>query len=642
MGPTEKRIYEFEPFRVDAEERVLWRDGQPVSVTPKAFEILLALVERSGHLVEKDELMKRVWPDTFVEEANLANNISLLRKLLGEVSDSTRFIQTVPKRGYRFTADVRELRDDNAELILEKHTIASVLIQDQQQTTAETPALVQPVSTTRSRLYIAAASLIAVLGLAVYLFIASTSHRPGTASGIRSMAVLPFKSLSTDNTDEYLGLGMSDALITRLGGVIGVTIRPTSAVRKYADGGQDPVAAGRELRVESVLDGSIQKVGDRIRLTAQLISVADGRQLWADKFDARFTDLLTLEDSISERVAGSLALQLSGEERKQLAKRYTDSGEAYNLYLRGRYFWNKRTRDAVDKAIDYFGQAIEKDPNYALAYAGIADSYILHGSFFVSAPPSEVYPKARDAATRALGIDDKLAEAHTSLAMIKTQYDWQWAEAESEFKQAIALRPNYATAHHWYAFYLSAMRRFDEAFAEIGRAQELDPLSLIVATDVGAILFVAGRYDQAIEQCKRALELDPNFAQAHSILALIYDQQQRHDEWLVEREKVLTLAGKAGEAAAFRQTYARYGPKGVAENWLAELKQSAGSRYVPAFAMAVAYTNLGDKDRAFEWLDKACDERSPRMPDIRVMPAYEKLRSDPRFPALVRRIGLEP
>lgn len=638
MVTREKRIYEFESFRVDADERVLFRDGEPVPVTPKAFEILLMLVESNGHIVEKDDLMKRVWPDTFVEEANLANNISVLRKILADVPSGAQLIQTIPKRGYRFAAPIQESDRQTDDLIFEKRTIASVIIEDPQDPPEPS---VGAARARRLRLGIAA-SLTVALALLTY-FVLTNSNQSKSAPGIgNSIAVLPFKSLSSDAADDFLGLGMSDALITRLGGVSEVAIRPTSAVRRYGGDDQDPVAAGRELQVESVLAGSVQRVGDRIRLTAQLISVADGRQLWADKFDAKLTDLLSVEDSISERVAGSLTIRLTGEDRTSLAKRYTENGEAFTLYLKGRYFWNKRTREGVDNAVNYFKQAIDKDPNYALAYAGIADSYILQGSFFVSAPPGDLYPKAKEAATAALRLDDRLAEAHTSLAMIRSQYDWQWEDAEREFKKAIDLRPNYPTAHHWYAFYLSAMRRFDEAINEINRAQELDPLSLIITTDVGAILFSAHRFDQAAEQCRKAIELDPHFAQAHSILALIYEQQKRYEQWREERLKVLSIAGKSEEAEAFGRTYAQKGPKGIAENWLDDLKVASGKRYVPSFAMAVAYANLGDKDRVFEWLDKACSERSPRMADIRVMPALDRFHADPRFNVLLSRIGLAP
>jgi Tfp pilus assembly protein PilF len=296
----------------------------------------------------------------------------------------------------------------------------------------------------------------------------------------------------------------------------------------------------------------------------------------------------------------------------------------------------------VNKAVEYFQQAIDKDPNYALAYAGIADSYLIKGGFFYSAPPTELYPKAKDAAVKALAIDDQLAEAHTSLAWVKTQYDWQWADAETEFKQAIALKPNYPTAHHWYGFFLVSMRRFDEAIAEIKRAQELDPVSLIISTDVGAILFMSHRDDQAIEQCEKTLELDPNFIQAHNILSLIYGHRSMYDQWLAERQKVLTLSGKSVDAASLGRIYAQSGYRGVMEDQLVKLKQRAKSHYVQAFAMAVAYADLGDNDRAFEWLEKAYQERSPRMADIRVSRAAESLRADPRFPAFVRRIGLEP
>jgi DNA-binding winged helix-turn-helix (wHTH) protein/TolB-like protein/Tfp pilus assembly protein PilF len=642
VGRPARHFYEFGPFRLDVTEQLLFRDGAVIPLKPKVFETLLVLVESSGHVIERDALMKTLWPDTVVEENNLNQYISALRRALGDGENVDHYIETVPRRGYRFVAEVRESGDAPADLVLEKHTLASIVVEEEDHKNSAYSLLVPFGLTSVNPRVIAASILLGVLVIAGYFLISTRSKQPEAVSAVKSIAVLPFKPLSADANDEYMGLGMTDALITRLGSVNQIVIRSTSAVRKYAAQEQDPVAVGRELKVEAVLDGSIQKVGDRVRLTLQLVRVGDGRQLWTDKFDSKFTDLLTLEDSISERVAGALALKLTGEERKELAKRYTESGEAYILYLRGRYFWNKRTLDAVNKAIEYFQQAIEKDATYALAYAGIADSYVLQGGFFYSAPPTDCYPKAKDAAIKALAIDDQLAEAHTSLALVKTQYDWQWADAENEFKEAIALKPNYPTAHHWYGFYLVAMRRFDEAVAEIKRAQELDPVSLIISTDVGAILFMARRDDQAIEQCQKTLELDPNFIQAHNILSLIYGHQGMYDQWLAERQKVLTLSGNSEDAASITRIYAQSGYRGVWENQLAELKQHAKTDYVQAFAMATAYAQLGDNDRAFEWLEKAYYERSPRMADIRVTATVESLRTDSRFPAFVRRLGLDP
>jgi DNA-binding winged helix-turn-helix (wHTH) protein/TolB-like protein/Tfp pilus assembly protein PilF len=645
MSRTVSQLYEFGPFRLDATERVLFRDGNIVPLKPKVFDTLLLLVRNSGHVIEKDALMEALWPNTVVEENNLNQYISILRRMLGEGPDSGKYIETIPRRGYRFVASVSEISDDSIDIILDKRTLSTVLIQESDHPDdikAEAHSTASSINQQRRAALWAVVGFVFLAAIVIAYIVLKTRSNSSAVSDIRSIAVLPFKSLSSDNGDEYLGLGLTDALITRLGSLNQIIVRPTSAVRKFAAREQDSVEAGRELKVDAVLDGSIQKDGDRVRLTLQFVSVGDGRHLWTEKLDARFTDLLSLEDSISERVASALAFRLTREERKELVKRYTESGEAYVLYMRGRYFWDKRTRDAVNKAIEYFQQAIDKDPNYALAYAGIADSYVLQGGFFYSAPPSELYPKAKDAAIKALAIDNNLAEAHTSLAMVKMQHDWQWADAESEFRKAIALKPNYPTAHHWYAFFLTAMRRFDEAVGEIKRAQGLDPVSLIINTDVGAILFLARKDDEAIEQCRKTLELDPDFTQAHTILSLIYQQRLMYDQWLAERQRALTLGGRNEDAASLERIYAQSGYRGILENQLDELKQRSKSHYVQAFSMAIAYAQLGDHNHAFEWLEKSYQERSPRMCDIRVVPALEELRKDSRFPALAQRLGLWP
>jgi DNA-binding winged helix-turn-helix (wHTH) protein/TolB-like protein len=336
MRDQTKLIYEFGPFRLDVTERVLFRDREIVALKPKVFETLLVLVESAGHVIERDELMKTLWPDTVVEENNLNQYISALRRALGDGENAGQYIETVPRRGYRFLAEVRESGDAPVDFVFEKHTLSNIVIEQEER---HNNSVLNPL--VRSRLakvnlrVIATLTVLGVLVVAGYFLISARSNQPEAVSAVKSMAVLPFKALSTDANDEYMGLGMTDALITRLGGVNEIVVRSTSAVRKYTAEEKDPVAIGRELKVEAVLDGSIQKVGDRVRLTLQLVRVGDGRQLWTDKFDAKFTDLLTLEDSISERVAGALALKLSGEERKELAKRYTENGEAYILYLRG-------------------------------------------------------------------------------------------------------------------------------------------------------------------------------------------------------------------------------------------------------------------------------------------------------------------
>ncbi len=578
MSKPARHFYQFGPFRLDAAERLLLREGEPVLLTPKVFDTLLVLVQNSGRLLGKDELMQTVWPDAIVEESNLSQNIFTLRKALGESPTKPKYIETIPRRGYRFIASVREVRYEGADL---------------------------------------------------------------TGVAVRSIAVLPFKPLGAKNGDEYLGLGLADALITRLSNIGQIVVRPTSSVRKYTGLEQDPVAVGRALRVESVLDGSLRRSGERIRVTVQLVSVRDGVPLWADRFDEKFTDIFVVEDSISERVAAALMLKLTGEDKKRLTKRYTENIEAFQLYLKGRYYWNKRTGQGLKKGIEYFQQAIEKDPTYALAYAGLADCYNLLSLYGVF-PPKETMPRAKAAAMRALEIDNTLAEAHTSLAYAKLYYDWDWAGAKREFLRALELNPNYATAHHWYHEYLTAMGWFEESHAEILQAQELDPLSLIISTDVGWGLYYARRYDQAIEQLRKTIEMDPTFAVAHFILGLCYGQKGLFKESAAEIQKAIAILGDNPLALAvgvLGHAYAVSGKKDRALKVFEQLKDLSKRCYVPAYSLAIIYTGLGQKDQALKWLRKAYEERYDRLIYLKVEPMFDSLRSDPRFKDLLRRIG---
>ncbi|MDQ3666468.1 MAG: tetratricopeptide repeat protein [Acidobacteriota bacterium] len=576
MSRLTKHLYEFGQFRLDAKERLLLRDGEIVPLTPKAFDMLLALVENSGHLLEKNELMQTLWPDSFVEEGSLAQNISLLRKALGE-SESQKFIETVPRRGYRFVASVRESK--KPEQIADRT--------------------------------------------------------------IKSIAVLPFKSLGVDGGDEYLGIGIAETLTTRLSGLKLLTVRPTSAVLKYAAPEKETVVAGRELKVDTVLEGSIRRLGERVRVTARLVSASDGSVLWAEKFDENFTDIFKVEDSISAKVTAALALKLSGEQQKRLTKRYTDNAEAYQLYLKGRYFWNKRTEDGFNRGIAQFKQAVEKDSNYALAYAGLADSYI-GLTFYDFAAPNEAMAKAKEAAMNALAIDNTLAEAHASLAHALMNYDWNWSEAEKEFKLSIELNPDYATGHQWYAIhYLTAQGRLEEALQEMKRALELEPTSLVMNTFMGATLYFAGRYDEAIEQCRRTIEMDPNFAIAHWHLGLAYEQKGMFDAAIAEFQKAITLSGGSPlMKAALGHAFAKANRKGEARIILDELKELSKYRYVSSYETATIYAALGDNEQAVRLLERAYKEHCFHLVYLKVWPQFSAVNADPRFQDLVQRIGL--
>jgi TolB-like protein/tetratricopeptide (TPR) repeat protein len=400
------------------------------------------------------------------------------------------------------------------------------------------------------------------------------------------MAVLPFRSLTNDG--EYLGLGMADALITRLGRT-SLLVRSTGAVQKYTVPGLDPVSAGRDLQVDSVLEGSIQTAGDRLRTTVRLLRVSDGSALWAGTFDEPRTDIFSVQDSISERVAEALALELTPAQRSLLTRRDTSDSEAYQLYLRGRFFWNKRSRDGFGRGAAYFRQAVEKDPAYALAYAGLADSHI-GMTFYHYAPPQVAMPQARAAAMKALEIDDSLPEAHASLAHVKTNYEWDWAEAERLSRRAIALAPEYATAHQWFGVhYLAPMGRLEEAIAEARRAQQLDPLSAVFNAFVGAALYFARQYDEAIEECRKTIDLHPDFGVGHWYLGRAYLQKGRHQEALAELQKAVTLSGGSPlMKGSLGVGYALAGDRAAAEGMLAELEKLRAESYASALDLATS------------------------------------------------------
>src|SRR4030095_14331665 len=406
MSNSATAIYEFGPFRIDMERYLLLRNNDPLALSPKVFETLLYLVQNRGRVAKKDEIINSVWPDTFVEEGNLAQNVFLLRKALGEEKNEHRYIVTIPGVGYRFVAPVRELEGPNASR--------------------------EPVST-----------------------------------GVSSIAVLPFKDLLGDDEDKFLGPGLADALIMRLSSIRELKVRPTAAVLRYSNLREDPLLVGRELNVDALLDGVYQRETEKIRVSVQLVSVRDGVTLWAAKFDEQLTDIFTIQDSIADQVVRSLAIQLSGDEQRQIKKNYTYNPDAFQLFIKGRYFWNQRTTEGLRKALELAQQTIAVDPTYAPAYVGLADSYNLLGAQHNVLPPKESFPKARAATSRALEIDPMLAEAYASLGFIECWYEWNFSAAEHSFLKAIELKPNYPTAHHWYGELLSMTSRFVEAYVEL-------------------------------------------------------------------------------------------------------------------------------------------------------------------------------
>jgi DNA-binding winged helix-turn-helix (wHTH) protein/TolB-like protein/Flp pilus assembly protein TadD len=630
MNEPKTSIYEFAEFHLDAAKRLLMRsDGEAIPLTPKVFDTLLYLIEHHGVVLDKDELMQAIWPHTVVEENNLNQSISALRRVLGESRGENRFIATVPGRGYRFVADVKAAAAP--EPIEERESVVPAFPSEQR---TEKP---------KGHFQFTFLAGIGIVGLAfaVYYLWPTRTPRISTPtpsiSLLRSIAVLPFKPLVADHRDESLEMGMADTLNFRLSSLRDVAVRPISSVRKFSGLEQDTLAAGRELGVESVLDGQIQRSGDRIRVTARLIGVSDGKQLWAGQFDEKFTDLFTVQDLISKKVISALALKLTTEEQKQLAKHYTENIEAYSAYISGRFYWEHRTAEGLRRAIEYFEKAIEKDSNYALAYAGLSDSYALLGVFHL--PPKEAFPKAKEAALNALRIDEGLAEAHAALAHAKVQYDYDWVGAEKEYRHAIELNPNYVNAHHFYALCLAATGRFDEALAEIKRAQELEPSSLFIHSNRGAILYQARRYDEAISQLHSVLEMNSNFDYAHSVLGAAYLQKGMVEQAIAEFQKrKVPVTGGAGDLG---QAYASAGRRTEALKEIDKLQELSTQRYVAPYNLALIYLSLGENNHALGWLEKAYEDRSTLLVWMKVDPRLDKLRSEPRFKAVMRQMGLE-
>ncbi|MFN2578640.1 MAG: winged helix-turn-helix domain-containing tetratricopeptide repeat protein [Pyrinomonadaceae bacterium] len=567
MDSPQSRLLEFGPFRLDPVRRLLWRESEAIPLKSKAFQTLLVLVENQGKVLEKDELMKSVWPDAIVEENTLNKNISSLRHALGESAGENRYIVTVPGRGYSFVAGVREINDAPENLLVATHTVSRIITHEKVTTEPmQTAALVTEASTPRPlpdagglvsaiqrhRRAAGVAVLVLLAAVGTVLYLRYGRNKSGFEPPLNSIAVLPLKQLGSGDTDAYLGLGMTDGLITKLGSLRQIQVRPTSAIIKYGNSNQDSVAAARELNVGAALEGSIQRAGDRVRVTVQLVSARDGTQLWAGKFDEKFTDIFSVEDAISDQLATALTLNLTGTERQNLAKHYTEDSEAFQLYLKGRYYWSKRTPDQIKKGIEFFEQAVKKDPKFALAYAGLADSYAISSS---GLPPEKRFPLAKAAALKALELDDSLAEAHTSLALVQYKFDWDWAASEASFKRALDINPHYETARHWYGEMLALMGRFDEGLAELRRAQEMDPSSVATKADTGATLYRARRYDEAIGECRNAIEMDPNLWIPHRFLSWAYEQKGMQDQAVAEDLQMRNLTGTPAETVASSKTF---------------------------------------------------------------------------------------
>lgn len=618
MGQQDNHSYEFGRFRLNVAERILLREGELVPLTPKVFDILVTLVEHGGQVVAKDDLMKRVWPNTFVEEGNLTQNISLLRKALGETPGGAQFIETVPRRGYRFVAETSQSWNDD-------------LIPKSETTPSEPPLVSAPTRVRRTPVFALAAGLV-VIGIIGLVYFTGWG-RTGNASAIQSIAVLPFIDESADPDGEYINDKIAESLINSLSKLPQLRVVPRSVVAGYKGKEIDPRKVGEELNVRAVVTGRMRRRGDIISIQADLIDLDNVAQLWGQHYDHKVSDVLLVQDDISRDIFENLRLKLNVEEKKQL--------EAYRLYLKGRNAWNKRTGDALQEAIEFFNQTIAIDSNYGAAYAGLADCYnmlVVYGRL----EPKVGFPKAKEAAERALEIDESSAEAHSSLAFIKFRWDWDRAATEREFQTAIKLKPAYAPAHQWYSSYLVAVERFDEAIAEAKRTEELEPLSFVASSHLGWIYYLSGQNDKAIEQCKKILELDPSSFPARRYLGLAYEAKGMYPEAIAEFQKGVKLSGSPLMLALLGHAYAVSGRTAEAKQVLNDLQQVQEQRYVSPYTVAAIHAGLGDQEQAFKSLETAVEERDIWLMNLKVDPVFAKLRSNRKFTDLLARIRLRP
>jgi DNA-binding winged helix-turn-helix (wHTH) protein/TolB-like protein/Tfp pilus assembly protein PilF len=657
MSTQARGSYQFGPFRILADKRVLLRDGEVVSLSPKAFDVLLLLVEHHGEALDKDRLMEELWPDSDVEESNLAQHVSALRKALGESPSERRYITTIPGRGYKFAADVNEVGGEPSEIVSQRYATVPVEEkedkkneeQDEERggtvTRADASLVIADGLTTplpisrspRTRLWIA---LAAVLFSTAGFFAYRTLETPD--GEIESIAVLPFRNESGNADVEYLSDGMTETLINNLSRLPHLSVKARSAVFRYKDKDIEPQEVARDLSVQAVLSGRVVERGGDLTLYLSLVDGRHGNQLWGEEYNRKHTDLVVLQGEIARDVSQKLRVRLSGADERKLTKNNGQNVEAYELYLRGRYHLLKTTRPEFRKAISSFEQAVEKDPAYALAYAGLADAY---RSLAVAGetPSTEVMPAAKAAGQKALEIDDTLAEAHAILGYIIFWYDWDWAAAESHLKRALELDPNSAESHLFYAHFLSSLGRHAEALPMVRRARELDPLHLRINALEGQFLFHAGRTDEALNRLQKALELDSNYWPPHAFAVNAYVHKGMFAEAVAEGRKAVELSGDNTQPMAFLgYALGAWDKRAEARSLLQELLKSAHDRYVSAYTIAMIYNGLGEHDEALAWLQRAYEQRNVRMTYLKVEPNWNSLRGDSRFQDLLQRVGFAP
>ena len=636
MDPRLNSVVRFGTYEVSLQSGEVRKAGLRIRVQQQPIKLLEILLERPGEVVTREELRSRVWPDESFGDFDQALNIAVakLRSALGDSAENPRFIETLPKRGYRFIADVSVVDADARRKRSESVAGDLPATEPAHKLQAAELAVVPERRLWPARRVIVGLALVVSLPILAVLLIHPRVRPP---MGIRSLAVLPLDNLSGDASQNYFADGMTDELITDLAQISALRVISRTSVMVYKGARKPLPQIARELNVDAVVEGTVLRSGDQVRITAQLIEASTDKHLWSQSYEGELRDTLALQNRVAGAIADQIRINLTPQEQAALKNVKVVNPEAYESYLKGRYFWNKRTADSLRAALAYFKQAIEEDPNYAQAYSGLADTYALLGDWeYGVLAPNEAYPKAKAAAIKALELDNTLSEAHTSLAFSSDVFDWDWESAEREFRRAIELNPGYATAHHWYAWHLSETGRNSEAVAEMRKAENLDPLSLIISADIAEILLVAHLNDEAIEQGRKTVVMDPNFAIGHYELGQAFVQKHSYNEAIAEFHKAIELSGGSVPCRSnLAYAYAVSNKRNEAVRLLNDLKtRSTGN----ASEIALMYVGLGDKDQAMKWLEKAYEEHFN--PSILLRPAFDPLRSDPHFQNLVHRIGL--
>jgi len=623
----------FGVFEVDLRAGELRKHGVRLRLQEQPFQILAMLLERPGETVTREELRNRLWTaETFVDFDHGVNKaVNRIREALGDSATSPRFVETVARRGYRFIADVAV-----GERTPEARTVDLVPLPED-----VAAAAAQPSSGPVRRWYLWTITGVTLALASIIVGVWLRQARAPQSTPIRSLAVLPLENLSGDDSQEYFADGMTDELIATLGQISALRVISRTSVMPYKRVRKPLSAIARELNVDAVIEGTVLRSGGQVRITAQLIEARDDRHLWSETYDGEVRDALTLQNKVAQAIAEQIRVNLNAHEQATLkhANVVVDP-QAYEAYLKGRYFWNKRTGEDLEKAVEYFNRAIERDPNYAPAYSGLADTYALLGDWeYGVLAPRDAFPRAKAAAVKALQLDNTLGEAHTSLAFCLDAFDWDFKSADTEFRRGIELNPGYATAHHWYAWHMALLRKNDDAIAEMKRAQDLDPLSLIINADLAELLLIAHFTDESIRQSRKTIEMEVNFPLAHNQLALAYLQRQNQADAISELQKAVQLsAGSQTCTANLARAYALSGRRNEAVQLLGDLKQRSSASYSNAPEIAVVYAALGDTDQAMTWLEKGYDERFN--PGVLLRPGFDPLRTDRRFQSLEHRVGL--